>query len=62
MEAILGEGEGAKLGWRPQTDVELRGEQAQQFARLMESLEDDDDVQSVWGNERIPDEELAQLG
>jgi YebC/PmpR family DNA-binding regulatory protein len=61
LEPMLGEGEGAKLAWKPQTDVEVRGEQAQQLARLMEALEEDDDVQTVWGNERIPDEELANL-
>ncbi len=58
---MLGEAESAKLAWKPQTDVEVRGEQAQQLARLMEALEEDDDVQTVWGNERIPDEELAHL-
>jgi YebC/PmpR family DNA-binding regulatory protein len=61
LEPMLGEGEGAKLAWKPQTDVEVRGEQAHQLARLMEALEEDDDVQTVWGNERIPDEELANL-
>ena len=61
LEPMLGEAESAKLAWKPQTEVEVRGEQAQQLARLMEALDEDDDVQSVWGNERIPDEELAQL-
>ena len=61
LEPLLGEGEGAKLAWKPSTEVELRGDQAQQLARLMESLDEDDDVQTVWGNERIPDEELANI-
>jgi YebC/PmpR family DNA-binding regulatory protein len=61
LEPMLGEAESAKLAWKPQTEVEVRGEQAQQLGRLMEALEEDDDVQTVWGNERIPDEELAQL-
>jgi YebC/PmpR family DNA-binding regulatory protein len=61
LEPMLGEGEGAKLAWKPSTEVEIRGEQAQQLARLMEALDEDDDVQTVWGNERIPDEELANL-
>ena len=58
---MLGEGEGAKLAWRPTTEVEVRGEDAQKLANLMEALEEDDDVQTVWGNEHIPDEELANL-
>jgi YebC/PmpR family DNA-binding regulatory protein len=61
LEPMLGEAEGAKLAWKPQTEVEVRREQAQQLARLMEALDEDDDVQTVWGNERIPDEELANL-
>jgi YebC/PmpR family DNA-binding regulatory protein len=61
LEALLGEGEGAKLAWKPSTEVEVRGEQAQQLANLMEALEEDDDVQTVWGNEKIPDEELEKL-
>jgi YebC/PmpR family DNA-binding regulatory protein len=61
LEPMLGEAENAKLAWKPQTEAEVRGEQAQQLGRLMEALEEDDDVQTVWGNERIPDEELANL-
>jgi YebC/PmpR family DNA-binding regulatory protein len=61
LEPMLGEAEGTKLAWKPQTEVEVRGEQAQQLARLMEGLDEDDDVQTVWGNEKIPDEELANL-
>jgi YebC/PmpR family DNA-binding regulatory protein len=61
LEGMLGEGEGAKLAWRPQTEVELRGEDAQKLANLMEALEEDDDVQTVWGNEKISDEELEKL-
>ena len=61
LEPMLGEAEGTKLAWRPSTEVEVRGDQAQQLARLMEALDEDDDVQTVWGNEHIPDEELANL-
>jgi YebC/PmpR family DNA-binding regulatory protein len=61
LEPMLGEAESAKLAWRPTTDVEVRGEQAQQLARLMEALDEDDDVQAVWGNEKVPDEELEKL-
>jgi YebC/PmpR family DNA-binding regulatory protein len=61
LEPMLGEAEGARLAWKPSTEVEVRGDDAQQLARLMEALEEDDDVQTVWGNERVPDEELANL-
>jgi len=62
LEPLLGEGEGAKLAWRPQTEVEVRGAEAEQLMKLIDALEEDDDVQTVWGNEKIPDEELANLG
>ena len=61
LELMLGEAEAAKLAWKPSTEVEVRGEDAQKLANLMEALEEDDDVQTVWGNEHIPDEELANL-
>ena len=61
LEPMLGEGEGAKLAWKPQTEVEVRGDDAQQLMRLIDALEEDDDVQTVWGNEKVPDEELERL-
>jgi YebC/PmpR family DNA-binding regulatory protein len=61
LEPMLGEAESAKLAWRPQTQVEVRGDDAQRLARLMEALDEDDDVQTVWGNERVPDEELERI-
>ena len=38
-----------------------RGDDAQQLLKLLDSLEEDDDVQTVWGNEKVPDEELANF-
>ena len=61
LEDMLGEAESTKLAWKPQTEVEVRGQDAQQLMKLMEALDEDDDVQTVWGNENIPDEELASL-
>jgi YebC/PmpR family DNA-binding regulatory protein len=62
IEPMLGEAETTKLAWKPQTEVELRGDDAQQLLKLMDALDDDDDVQTVWGNENIPDEELERIG
>jgi YebC/PmpR family DNA-binding regulatory protein len=61
LEPMLGEGEGAKLAWKPSTEVEVHGDDAQTLMRLIDALEEDDDVQTVWGNEKIPDEELEKL-
>src|SRR5687768_11098380 len=57
LEPLLGEPESTKLAWRPATDVEVRGDEAAQLMKLLDALDDDDDIQTVWGNERIPDEE-----
>ena len=62
LEGMLGEAETTKLAWKPQTEVEVRGEDAQLLLKLMDALDDDDDVQTVWGNESIPDDELEKLG
>jgi YebC/PmpR family DNA-binding regulatory protein len=61
LETILGEGEGAKLAWKPSTEVEVRGSDAEQLMKLIDSLEEDDDVQTVWGNYDVPEEELEKL-
>jgi YebC/PmpR family DNA-binding regulatory protein len=61
LEPLLGEGEGAKLAWKPSTEVEVRGDDAASLMKLIDTLEEDDDVQTVWGNYEIPEEELARL-
>ena len=61
LEPMLGEADSTRLAWKPHMEVEVRGADAEQLARLIEALEEDDDVQTVWGNEKIPDEELARL-
>jgi YebC/PmpR family DNA-binding regulatory protein len=50
----------SSLGQIPQNYVKLEGKQAQQLLRLMEELEDHDDVQNVWANFDIDEEEIAQ--
>jgi len=61
LEPMLGEAESAKLAWKPSTEVEVTGEQAQQLMKLIDALEEDDDVQTVWGNYDVPEEELERL-
>jgi YebC/PmpR family DNA-binding regulatory protein len=51
----------AEISMVPQSTVRLTGKEAQQMLRLMESLEDSEDVQHVYANFDIPDEELEQL-
>jgi len=61
LEAALGEAESTRLVWRPQTTTELDLEAAQALMRLIEALEDDDDVQSVTANFEVSDDVMARL-
>jgi YebC/PmpR family DNA-binding regulatory protein len=45
----------------PQTTVRLSGKEAEQMLRLMEGLEDSDDIQKVYANFDIADEEMERL-
>jgi YebC/PmpR family DNA-binding regulatory protein len=45
----------------PQTTVRLEGNQARQLLKLMEELEEHDDVQNVYANFDIPDEVMAEV-
>lgn len=61
LEAELGESESTELVWRPTTTTELDLEAMQKLMKLIEALEDDDDVQSVTTNFEASDEVMAQL-
>ncbi|MFP4081488.1 MAG: YebC/PmpR family DNA-binding transcriptional regulator [Candidatus Aminicenantes bacterium] len=50
----------SNLGYIPQNYVKLEGKQAHQLLKLMEELEDHDDVQHVWANFDIDEEEIAR--
>jgi YebC/PmpR family DNA-binding regulatory protein len=63
LEPVLGEAEGIKLAWRPQTQVAVTSEaDAALLMKLIDTLDDDDDVQTVWGNYDVPDEVMEKLG
>ena len=50
----------AELTMVPQTLVKLQGKEAEQMLRLVETLEDNDDVQNVHANFDIPEDIMAQ--
>jgi len=62
LEAALGEGEGAKLAWRPQVMVTVGESDAATLMKLLDMLDEDDDVQQVWGNYDVSDEVMEKLG
>jgi YebC/PmpR family DNA-binding regulatory protein len=61
LEGQLGEAETVKLGWKPQNETIVTGDDAEKLMKLIDALEEDDDVQTVWGNYDVPDEELERL-
>jgi len=51
--------EAKELAMVPQTHVAVPGDRASQLLRLLEALEDQDDVQKVWANMQIDEQVLA---
>lgn len=51
----------AEVTMVPQSTVKLTGKEAEQMLKLMESLEDSEDVQKVYANFDISDEEMERL-
>jgi YebC/PmpR family DNA-binding regulatory protein len=62
LEAALGDAESTKLAWRPQTPVDVAEGDAETLFKLIDALEDDDDVQTVWGNYQVSEDVMAKLG
>ena len=61
LETALGESQTSKLIWKPGTTADLDLEGMEKVMRLIDALEDDDDVQTVTANFEVSDEVLAQL-
>jgi YebC/PmpR family DNA-binding regulatory protein len=51
----------AEVTMIPQTTVQLEGKQAEQMLKMIDKLEDNDDVQNVYANFDISEEELANF-
>ena len=61
LEATLGEAESTKLIWKPQTVTALDEEAAKALFKLIDALEDDDDVQTVTANFEVSDAVMEKL-
>ncbi|WP_183265325.1 YebC/PmpR family DNA-binding transcriptional regulator [Acidocella aromatica] len=57
----FGEPTEAQIEWRPNMTVMLDEEKASSVLKLLDVLEDDDDVQNVYANFEVPDEVMAKL-
>jgi len=61
LEMAIGESESSKLVWKPTTTTPLDLNGAQKLMKLINALEDDDDVQTVTANFDISDDVMEQL-
>ncbi len=61
LEAKFGPPETAKLDWRPTMEVTLDEDKAKSLLKLLDQLEDNDDVQNVYANFDIPDAVMQRL-
>ncbi|HET6969981.1 MAG TPA: YebC/PmpR family DNA-binding transcriptional regulator [Phenylobacterium sp.] len=61
LEAALGPAKSTQIAWRPKALTPLSGDPVATLMKLVETLEDDDDVQNVYFNADIPPEELEKL-
>jgi len=55
LEEKFGEPKASKLVWKPQTPIMVDDEAGEKLMRLMETLEEHDDVQNVYGNFELSD-------
>ena len=61
LEAALGPAKSTAVIWKPKSDVPVSGEEAAKLVKLIDNLDDDDDVQNVFGNYAIDDAEMERL-
>ncbi len=62
LEARFGAPETAKIEWRPGTVVTLDEERGAALLKLIDALDDNDDVQAVYANFDLPDAVAERLG
>jgi YebC/PmpR family DNA-binding regulatory protein len=58
---ILGDAKSTEIIWRAKNETPISGDPVASLMKLIDALDDDDDVQNVWTNADIPDEEMAKL-
>lgn len=61
LTAALGDPKSTAIIWRAKTDTPVTGDPAATLMKLIDALDDDDDVQNVWANYDISEDEMAKL-
>jgi len=62
LEKALGEAESVKAIWRPQNTIAVDAEKGASVLKVIGLLEEDDDVQNVYANFEMSDDDMAKLG
>ena len=61
LEARFGTPRSAAIAWRPKSLTPVAGDQAASLLKLIDALDDEDDVQNVYPNSDISDEDMERL-
>lgn len=61
LEAKFGEPKSTKIIWKPQNTIEVDDEKAETLVKLLEALDDDDDVQQVYSNFELSDSMMEKM-
>ena len=61
LEERFGPADSARLAWRPKTSAAIDEETATSLFKLLETLEDSDDVQNVYANFEVGDDVMVRL-
>ena len=61
LEETFGEPSKVELVWKPQNTIAVEGQPAQTLMKMLDALEDCDDVQNVSANFDISDEEMEKI-
>ena len=62
LDASIGTCQSARLEWKPQNTIPVDLDTATSLFKLLETLEDSDDVRSVSANFDVSDDVMAQFG
>ena len=61
MSRVLGDAKSTAIVWKPQSGAPVTGDAVGTLMKLLDALDAEDDVQNVYSNEEISDEDLARF-
>ena len=62
LEATLGAAKTTAVVWRPKSETPVQGDDAVTLIKLLDALDDEDDVQNVFTNADLEGADLAEVG